>query len=107
MQLTLGRVFGMLIPFLYAISPRTQSLRLVRVPVTKILGDDFHSLIPLIKDKNSLSPIFSKLFKLIKWTIAATPHTYDKVIENASQNTNIARKAYQRKVLNETCLFFH
>ena len=45
-------------PSHYATSPRAQSLRPFRFPSDQILSGDSHSLFPLIKDKNFLSPSF-------------------------------------------------
>ena len=44
--------------------------------MTKILGGDSHSLFPLIKDKNSLSPYFL-ISKSQSGRITATLHMYD------------------------------
>jgi len=49
--------------------------------VTKILGGDSHSIFPLIKDKNSLSPhIFTHQITILRVDVfAATPHTCDRM----------------------------
>ena len=52
---------GVLIHFLYATSSRTQSLKPVRISSKKILGGDSYSVFPLLKDKNPLYVLFSRI----------------------------------------------
>jgi len=54
--------------------------------VIKILGGDFHSIFPLIKEKNFLSPIFATLDTEMRvYFFAATPHTCDNLNVVASE----------------------
>jgi hypothetical protein len=69
--------------------------------VTKILGGDFHSIFPLIKDTNSLSSyIFHDRLATHDderwWAIAATPHTCDNLKRNFAKRKD-ARIVSQKK----------
>jgi hypothetical protein len=72
-----------LISSLYVTSLCAWFLRPLRVPSDQILGDDSHSLFPLIKNKNPLSCPFPHTIYIyldyIRRTFVATPHTCDRV----------------------------